>query len=231
VNDRDGGTLQFRRVAVRSSPNPKNGQITGTATAAGNYNVTISVFDGLVTVFRSFVWTIGDVTPPILAVTSHVSGQSMSQAGVTIRGTATDFGAGGSGVSSVTINGHAAAGGAATANGIASCHTFRCRAALNISLQAADSAGNADAADHLEFRTTPSASTSSSTSRGPMKSASAINLTNPRLPGNRVTFTASGATGAARISIGGISATLEYGSSCGAGTCRSCVWRRRGEQL
>ena len=38
--------------------NSNTGQITGTPTSAGTYNVTIFVSDGLTTVSRSFVWTV-----------------------------------------------------------------------------------------------------------------------------------------------------------------------------
>ena len=98
--------------------NATTGQITGTPSAAGTYNVTIFVTDSLVTVSRSFVWTItspaADTTAPALTITSHTNGQTLSAASVTISGTATDSGRGGNGVSSVTVNGQAATGGTAS---------------------------------------------------------------------------------------------------------------------
>ena len=104
--------------------NATTGQVTGTPSAAGTYNVTIYVNDGLVTVSRSFTWTItqpaADTTAPALSITSHTNGQTVSSASATISGTATDSGRGGNGVASVTVNGQGATGGSATGSATAS---------------------------------------------------------------------------------------------------------------
>jgi hypothetical protein len=129
--------------------NPNTGQITGTPTNAGTYNVTIFVNDGLTTVSRSFVWTVTagvttDRTPPTLTITSHTSGLVVTSASQTIRGTATDSGRGGSGITTVRVNGQAATGGAASGNNTANwSRTITLNSGSNtVSGEAVDSAGN-----------------------------------------------------------------------------------------
>jgi len=61
-----------------------------------------------------------DELPPTLAITSHTNGQVVSNAQITIAGTATDAGRGGSGISSVTVNGIRASGDTALASDTAS---------------------------------------------------------------------------------------------------------------
>ncbi len=126
VIDPDGSARTFTHTGLPTglALNATTGQVTGTPSSAGTYNVTIFVTDSLVTVSRSFVWTItsptADTTAPALAITSHTNGQTLSTASVTISGTASDSGRGGNGVSSVTVNGQAATGGTASGSATAS---------------------------------------------------------------------------------------------------------------
>jgi pimeloyl-ACP methyl ester carboxylesterase len=60
---------------------------------------------------------------PILAVTSHISGALVPTSPVTLFGTATDAGRGGSGIASVTVNGFRAANGSAAQSGVANWST------------------------------------------------------------------------------------------------------------
>ncbi len=59
VSDPDGDTLTFTHTGLPPglSLNGSTGRITGTPSAAGTYNLTVFVGEGLVTVSRSFVWT------------------------------------------------------------------------------------------------------------------------------------------------------------------------------
>jgi hypothetical protein len=60
-----------------------------------------------------------DTAGPTVIFTSHVTGQTVTTASITIAGTATDAGSGGSGISSVTVNGIAANGGTASGSNAA----------------------------------------------------------------------------------------------------------------
>jgi len=150
VTDPDGSARNFTHTGLPTglALNATTGQITGTPSAAGTYNVTVFVNDSLVTVSRSFVWTItaaaADTTAPALSITSHTNGQTLSAASVTISGTASDSGRGGNGVSSVMVNGQAATGGSATASATASwSRTLTLAQGANtITVQATDSRGN-----------------------------------------------------------------------------------------
>ena len=151
VSDPDGSPLTFTHTGLPLgvTMNPNTGQITGTPTNAGTYSVTIFVNDGLTTVSRSFVWTVTagvttDRTPPTLTITSHTSGLVVTSASQTIRGTATDSGRGGSGITTVRVNGQAATGGAASGNNTANwSRTITLNSGSNtVSVEAVDSAGN-----------------------------------------------------------------------------------------
>ena len=119
VSDPDASPLTFTHTGlpIGVAMHLETGQITGTPTNAGTYNVTIFVSDGLKTVSRSFLWTVTSGTTrrrhpaavddhePRIRVGCDVCRQ-------TIRGTATDSGRGGSGITTVRVNGQSATGGA-----------------------------------------------------------------------------------------------------------------------
>jgi hypothetical protein len=171
--------------------NGSTGQVTGTPSAAGTYNVTIFVTDSLVTVSRSFLWTItapaADTAAPALAITSHSNGQTVSSSSVTIGGTATDSGRGGNGVSSVTVNGQLANGGTVSGNATASWSRAVTLAtgANVVNVRAVDSQGN-QATQQITLNY----------SVGPVSSATlTANMTSPRNTGTAITFTANGSGG------------------------------------
>jgi predicted secreted protein len=150
VTDPDGGTLNFTHTGLPTglTLNSSTGRVSGTPSAAGTYNVTIYVNDGLVTVSRSFVWTITqaatDTTAPALSITSHTNGQTLTSASVTLAGTATDSGRGGNGIASVTVNGLGATGGTVTGSATASwTRALTLSAGANtITVDASDTKGN-----------------------------------------------------------------------------------------
>jgi hypothetical protein len=195
VTDPDGSARTFTHTGLPTglALNATTGQITGIPSAAGTYNVTVFVTDSLVTVSRSFVWTItapaADTTAPALAITSHTNGQTLSSASVTVSGTASDSGRGGNGVSSVTVNGQAATGG--TASGTATASWSRALTlspgANTITVQATDSRGNiATQAITLNYAIAPVSSATLSAS-----------VASPQNAGTAVTFTAGGSGGVA----------------------------------
>jgi len=126
ASDPDGGSLSYSHTGLPVGLwLDQTGRVSGTPAAVGTYSVTVFVSDNLVTVSRSFTWTItsasgADTTAPALAITSHNSSQTVSSSTVTISGTASDSGRGGSGIASVRVNGLWANGGTASGNGTAS---------------------------------------------------------------------------------------------------------------
>ncbi|MEO8614531.1 MAG: SBBP repeat-containing protein, partial [Luteolibacter sp.] len=89
-----------------------------------------------------------DTTPPALEITSHQKNQVVLQNQITLAGTATDFNLGGSGITSVKVNGINAAGGSA-AGGATSNWSQPLTLVLGdniISVVATDGAGNSTAA-------------------------------------------------------------------------------------
>ena len=64
ISDPDGSpiTITHTGLPVGLSINSATRQITRTPLAGGTYNVTLFVTDGLVTVSRSFVWTVNPLT-------------------------------------------------------------------------------------------------------------------------------------------------------------------------
>ena len=194
VSDPDGSTLTYTHTGLPTglSINSSTGQVTGTPSAAGTYNVTIFVADSLVSQSRSFVWTItapaSDTTAPALTISSHTNGQTVSSASITISGTATDSGRGGNGAT-VTVNGQAATGGAVTGNTTASwSRPLTLSPGANIiTVQAADSRGN-----------TATQAITVNYSIAPVTGATLIgNLASPQNTGTAITLTANGSGGVA----------------------------------
>jgi hypothetical protein len=90
--------------------------------ATGANTLTVVATDGVgnarttsITITRGS----SDTTAPTLTVTSHTNGQTVNASSITLSGTATDSGAGGSGITSVTVNGTAATGGTASGSNTA----------------------------------------------------------------------------------------------------------------
>jgi len=80
VTDPDGDSLSFTHTGlpVGLTLNAATGRITGTPSAAGTYNVTVFVTDGLATVERSFTWTVTGGAAP-LTLTGLTSSRSSPQ--------------------------------------------------------------------------------------------------------------------------------------------------------
>jgi hypothetical protein len=150
IYDPDGGplTLTHHGLPVGLTLNPSTGEITGTPYVLGRYDVSVFAADDLVTVARSWVWTITDETSestaPTLTISSHTPGQTVATSTVTISGTASDSGRGDSGIGVVRVNDVTASGGFAMAGNTA--HWSRTLAlqsgANTITVEAADGAGN-----------------------------------------------------------------------------------------
>ena len=195
VNDPDGSTVNFTHAGLPTglSLSATTGRITGTPSAAGTYNVTVFVADNLATISRSWVWTItsgsSDTLAPTLATTSHTSGQTVTSANVTIRGTATDSGRGGSGITTVRVNGVAATGGTATGSNTASWSRGLTLAPGSniVTIEAIDGAGNLSMQ-----QLTLTANLAIAPATGATLSPS---LASPRNTGTAITFTALGSGG------------------------------------
>ena len=202
VTDPDGSPLTFSHTGLPLglSLNQATGQITGKPTAPGTYNVTVFVSDGLMTVSRSFVWTVGGATSdkaaPALSIASHSSGQTVTSPNVTISGTATDSGSGGSGIAAVRVNGQPASGGSASGNGTAnwSRAITLTSATTTITVEAYDGAGNIQMRQFtltLGGSSGTSSGGSSSVTSGPLRIAAlTANRASPQAPGTPITFTA-----------------------------------------
>ena len=150
VEDPDGSPVNVHESGLPPglALNPATRQITGTPLAVGTYNVTVLASDGLGTASQSWVWTIvgagSDTIAPTLAITSHVSGETVGSTSVTISGIATDANRGGSGIAAVRVNGAAATGGSATGSNTAnwSLGIVLAPGWNTIAVEAIDGAGN-----------------------------------------------------------------------------------------
>jgi hypothetical protein len=136
--------------------NATGGTATGNNTANWSRAVTLVTGANVLTVIavdgagnaRTTSITItlspSDTTAPSLTISSHTSGQTVNTSTITLAGTATDNGAGGSGITSVTVNGAAATGG--TAAGTATANWSRAvtlaSGANVLTVTALDGAGN-----------------------------------------------------------------------------------------
>jgi hypothetical protein len=228
ASDPDGGTIQFTHSGLPFglTLNQSTGIITGTPTSAGTSNVTIFVSDDSVTTSRSFVWTVttgsgGDTTAPMLAITSHTAGQTVSSSSITLAGTATDNGLGGTGITSVTVNGTAATGGAATGSNTANWnHAVTLAAGANtFTIVATDGTGNVRTSGITINRTTADASapTLSITSHTSGQTVSSPTIT---LSGT-ATDNGTGGSGIASVTLNGVGAV--GGAASGNGTAN---WSR-----
>lgn len=82
ISDPDGSALTITHTGlpVGLSINTAQRRITGTPVAAGTHNVTVFVNDGLVTVSRSFVWTVAGAGAPVstnLIWHNNLNGQNL----------------------------------------------------------------------------------------------------------------------------------------------------------
>jgi uncharacterized membrane protein len=114
--------------------------------ATGANTLTVVATDGVGNVRTSTITitrATADTAPPTLTITSHTNGQTVTTGNITLSGTATDSGTGGSGITGVTVNG-TATGATATGNGTAnwSRALTLTPGANTITVVATDGAGN-----------------------------------------------------------------------------------------
>ena len=222
--DPDGDSLQFSHNGLPFGLvlNPATGIITGTPTTIGTFTVTIFAADGLVTASRTFVWTIGsgnpsDTTQPALNISSHVSGQTVTTASITLAGTATDSGLGNSGITSVTVNGAAATGGATTGSGTA---TWSGSVALSsgantLTVVATDGAGNSRSTQISITRAAASDTAQPSLNITSHLAGQSVSTASITLAGT-ATDSGTGNSGIASVTVNGAAAT--GGTATGSGT-------------
>ena len=129
----DGGTGNSGITSVTvNGATATGGTASGSNTANWSRNVSLSIGANTLSVVatdgagnvRTSTLTVTrgsgtDTTAPGLSITSHTSGQTVSASTITLSGTATDSGSGGSGITSVTVNGATANGGTATGSNTA----------------------------------------------------------------------------------------------------------------
>lgn len=148
-----------------------------------------------------------DSTAPGVAVTSHASGQVVTTNSITLAGTASDSGAGGSGIASVVVNGQAASGGSTSGSNTASwSRAVTLAAGANtVTVVATDGAGNArttqlsvtyDNGSSSNGSNSGGSNSGGSSSSGPMTGVTlAMSAASPQSLGTAVTLTASGSGG------------------------------------
>ncbi len=230
----DGGVGNSGITGVTVNGSAASG---GTASGAGTANwsrtlslsaganvITVVATDGAgnsrqrqITVTRS----VPDATPPAVTITSHSNNQTVSAASITLSGTATDSGLGGSGISSVTVNGVAASGGSATGSGTASwSRTVALNAGNNqLTVVARDGAGNTRQAQLTVIRSVPDTALPalSITSHSNNQTVTAASIT---LSGT-ASDSGAGGSGISSVTVNGVAAS--GGSAAGSGTAN---WSR-----
>ena len=150
----DSGTGDSGIINVRV-----NGQLAAGGTASGsgtaNWSRSVSLTSGINTIlveaqdgagnYAAEQFTVTrDSTPPTISITSHTSGQVVNASSITLSGTATDSGAGGSGITRVTVNGTTTNASATDSNTASWSRSLTLVSGTNsVSVVATDGAGNA----------------------------------------------------------------------------------------
>jgi hypothetical protein len=120
------------------------GFISGTPTTAGNYSVTVTLSDGVLTTSQTFSWSVaasGDVTAPTIAITSPTSSATYTTgtSSVILGGTAGDT----VGVTQVTWSNNRGGSGTATGTTNWSVSSITLQSGSNtLTVTARDAAGN-----------------------------------------------------------------------------------------
>lgn len=224
ASDPDGSALQFSHSGLPFglSLNANTGVITGTPTSSGAFNVTVFVSDNLETTARTFVWTIqgsggSDTSAPALAISSHTSGQTVTTSSITLAGTASDSGSGGSGIVSVTVNGASATGGTASGSNTAnwSRSVSLSTGANTMTVVAADGAGNIRTSTLTITRTTGTDNTAPTLAITSHTSGQTVGASSITLSGT-ATDSGSGGSGIISVTVNGASAS--GGTATGSNT-------------
>jgi len=93
ASDTDGNTLSFSAIGLPGglSVDSVTGRISGAPTTAGSYPVSLSVFDGTVTVSVTFNWTVTSALPftldPLPPTTPRIAGTPVNYAATARNGT------------------------------------------------------------------------------------------------------------------------------------------------
>jgi hypothetical protein len=153
--------------------------------------------------------TVADATQPAVTITSHSNNQAVTTASITLRGTATDSGLGGSGITSVTVNGVAAAGGAATGSGTANwSRTVALSTGSNqLTVVARDGRGNTRQVQ-ITVRYQP-----------PVAAVEAVSVTPSSGSGTRQTFTLRYSDTWGASDLDSVRVRIGVSSTTGAGNC------------
>ena len=229
ASDPDGSALQFTHSGLPFglSLNSGTGVITGIPTSPGTFNVTVFVSDLLETTSRSFVWTVQpgggtDTTAPALSVSSHTSGQTVATSSITLAGTASDSGRGGSGITGVTVNGASAPGGTATDSNTASWSLSvpLATGSNTLTVVATDGAANARTTTLTINRTAPADTTAPTLSITSHSPGQTVNTSSITLSGT-ATDSGSGGSGITSVTVNGSSAS--GGTASGTATAN---WSR-----